>query len=199
VDTQKNTVTATVTVPEPSRTATFTPAPTLTITAQATRSRTATQTRVRALTPTATRALPTPLAWDSRLDTLGIKLIPANVQVGEQYWRLVKAEFWDEKQNQGKHHIFVDVLDAQGARIIGHEILVEWPNDRLIIVTEDKPAPEYSANFPLDISHYPPFATLGAFTVSVNGLPSDRVSGMGLPPRNIFVVYLLTFQRTLRR
>lgn len=136
--------------------------------------------------------------WDAHYDELGINLIPATASEGQSYWRLVKAEFWDEKHNQSKHHIYINVLDERGVRIIGQKVIVEWPDAKLILVTEDKPAPEYSANFPLDINHYPPWGTLGAFTVWVDGLPSDKVAGMGLPSRNILVVYLLTFQRATR-
>jgi hypothetical protein len=163
-----------------------------------------TATRTRAPAPTRAPATPapisaplTPLAWDARLDALGITYIPAPVQPGQPFWRLIRADFWDEKERQGKHHIFVNVLDENGARIIGQKVIVEWPDERLPLITEDKPAPEYSANFPLDVNHYPPWGTLGAFTVWVDGLPSDKVAGMGLPPKNKFVVYLLTFQRTI--
>jgi len=197
----------------PTATQTRLPTPTLTITAlpttatlpppaqTPTRTRTSlpTSTRTRVpstLTPTRT-SLP-PLEWDARLDALDIKLIPATVQTGQLYWRLTKAEFWDEKQRQGKNHIFINVLDESGIRIIGQKVFIEWPGEKLILVTEDKPAPEYSANFPLDINHYPPWGTLGAFTASVDGLPSERVAGMGLPSMNKLVVYLLTFQRAQR-
>lgn len=107
----------------------------------------------------------------------------------------MRAEFWDEKERQGKHHIFVNVLDENGTRIIGQTITVKWPDGQVILTTEDKPPPEYSANFPLEPNHYPPWGTLGAFTVFVNDLPSDQVAGLGLPARNKLVVYLLTFQR----
>ena len=166
---------------------------------------TATRTRLPApargpatATPTQTRAPLTPLVWNTRLDALNVQFIPATVEPGQAYWRLVESEFWDEKENQGKHHIYVNVLDENGARIIGQNVIVKWPDEHLVIVTEAKPAPEYSANFPLDVNHYPPWGTLGAFTVWVDGLPSDQVAGMGLPPKNKLVVYLLTFQRTVK-
>jgi len=174
---------ATATPLPPTQTATRTPLPT--------------RTRVPA-TPVPTRASLPPPEWDARLDALDIKLIPATVPVGQLYWRLTKAEFWDEKERQGKHHIFINVLDERGVRIIGQKVIIEWPDEKLVLVTEDKPVPEYSANYPLDINHYPPWGTLGAFTASVDGLPSEKVAGMGLPSRNIFVVYLLTFQRAQR-
>ena len=191
--------------PAPTQTAsptvTFTPTrlPTSTLaplTVTATRTRTPAPTRL----PATTTFTPVPLPsvkWDARLDRLGIRVESPKVQPGQTYWRLVKAEFWDEKENQGKHHIFVNVLDEKGARIIGQEIMVEWPGEKLVIVMENKPPPEYSANFPLEVNHYPPWGTLGAFDVRANGLPSDKVIGMGLPPKNRFVVYLLTFQRTV--
>lgn len=189
--------------PEP----TVTPQPTLTFAPRAASTPTTppTATRTRLTVPTRAPATATPavaplapIIWDTRLDALGITLVSATIPPGQAYWRLVKAEFWDEKERQGKHHIFVDALDENGVRLIGQKIVVDWPGDRLILVTEDKPAPEYSANFPLDVNHYPPWGTLGAFTVWIDGLPSDKVAGMGLPPKNKFVVYLLTFQRTAR-
>lgn len=45
----------------------------------------------------------------------------------------------------------------------------------------------------------PPWGTLGAFDISARGLPSDKVTGMGLPPKNKLVVFLLTFQKTRAR
>ena len=194
------TATATIVIPSPTFSTTFAPSPSVTTLVQARRT---TIPATRALTRTATpKSLPiattAPIVWDPRLDKLGIQLIPASVKPGELYWRIVKAEFWDEKERQGKHHIFVNVLDEREARLYGQSVIIEWPDERIVLVTENKPEPEYSANFPLDVNHYPPWGTLGAFTASVEGLPSDRVAGMGLPPKNIFVVYLLTFQRTRR-
>ncbi len=199
-----------VALPTPTETAlptsTVTPAPPpsatpLPPTPTATRRPTQVPTRVVQATRTVivipTRKLP-PLVWDPRLDELGIRLIPATVPAGQPYWRLAKAEFWDEQQSQNRHHIYMNVLDEAGTRLVGQRLFVEWPDEKLVLVTEDKPAPEYSANFPLDINHYPPWGTLGAFTVWVDGLPSDKVAGMGLPSRNKPVVYWLTFQRAMR-
>jgi hypothetical protein len=213
--------------PRPTRTpVTWTRTPTFVLSTRAAVASTVTQTRVptrsstptRAATatdvpPTRTRvsvpALPTPtltpapaprpLVWDPRLDELKIQYIPADVSPGENYWRLTRAEFWAESENQGKNHIFVNVLDENGARLVGETITIEWLDGSHLITTEDKPAPEYSANFPMDINHYPPWHTLGAYSARVNGLPSDVVQGMGRPPpKSRPVVYLLTFQRTVR-
>lgn len=147
------TATATIVVPSPIPSATLTPSPSATtFVAQASRT---TIPATRAPTRTATpKSLPiaaiAPIVWDPRLDKLGVQLIAASVNPGESYWRIVKAEFWDEKERQGKHHIFVNVLDEQGARLYGQSVIIEWPDDRVVLVTENKPEPEYSANFPLD-------------------------------------------------
>lgn len=140
-----------------------------------------------------------PYTWDPRLNELKIQYIPAEVEPGQPYWRLTHAEYWAEEENQGKHHIFVNVLDESGARILGQEVTIEWLDGSHIIIAEDKPAPEYAANFPIDINHYPPWHSLGAYSARVNGLPSDMVKGMGRPPpKSRPVAFLLTFQKTIR-
>jgi hypothetical protein len=144
-------------------------------------------------------APPGPYTWDPRLDDLGIEFVPAEVDPGQWYWRLTHAEFWAEEENQGKHHIFVNVFDEHGARLIGETVTIAWLDGEHMLTTEDKPAPEYSANYPMEINHYRPWHNLGAFSARVNGLPSDRVTGMGRPPpKNRPVVFLLTFQKVLR-
>lgn len=109
-----------------------------------------TRTRIpRTQLPTETSAPqppPRPLVWDPRLDALNIQYVPAEVAPGQLYWRLTHAEFWGEEENQGKNHIFVNVLDENGVRLIGETITIEWLDGQEIITTEEKPAPEYSAN-----------------------------------------------------
>ncbi|HMQ55661.1 MAG TPA: hypothetical protein PKD98_26510, partial [Anaerolineae bacterium] len=57
------------------------------------------------------------------------------------------------------------------------------------MVTEDKPYPEYAANAPM-------YGMIGEgeYSVFVDGTPSDRIDGLGLPGKR-HVNYLLTFQR----
>jgi hypothetical protein len=64
------------------------------------------------------------------------------------------------------------------------------------VVTEAKPPNEYPANFPM-------YNNLGSYAVSVAGLPSDTIVGMGLgtaeqPDFNVHVNFFLTFQRVTR-
>ncbi len=142
------------------------------------------------------RAVAASIVWDSRLDQLGVGLRPADVAPGQLYWRLVEARWADEQQSEGRHHIFVNVLDESGKRIIGQPIKVSWREGSVTGVTEDKPATEYSYNFQM-------YAAGNSYDLSVEGLPSDTVTGMGLGDIErrawkIHTSFYLTFQRSRR-
>ncbi|MCL4294742.1 MAG: DUF5107 domain-containing protein [Anaerolineae bacterium] len=127
--------------------------------------------------------------WDPRLDMLGIKLNRAQVEPGQMVYRLVAARFQDENEARGLHHVFVEVLDENGQRIVGQPVSLAWKDGRSTLITENKPAPEYAANAPL----YGEMSD-GTYEVYVDGAPSDHVSGLGLPGKH-HVSYQLTFQR----
>jgi hypothetical protein len=91
----------TVVASPPTRTATRTPLPT--------------RTRILA-TVTRTSAPLEPLVWDARLDALGIKYVPTTAKPGEVYWRLIQAEFWDEKESQASI-IFSSTYSTKTARV----------------------------------------------------------------------------------
>ena len=128
-----------------------------------------------------------PPKWDERLDKLGIQVVPADVKPGQSYWKVIQAEFQDPREGGGRHHIYVEVLDENGQRLVGEDVIVGWPDGSTTITTEDKPAPEYAANFPM-------YGDVGSYYVRMPGL-SDKVTGMGLPHGRLHVVYLITFQR----
>lgn len=135
-----------------------------------------------------------PREWDGRLDLLGVRLEPASVAPGQPYWRLVEARWANEQESQGKHHIYVNVLDENGQRIVGQPVVVQWHDGQVVIKTEDKPEPEFSCNFQM-------YTVLGAYNLYIDGLPSDKVLGMGLgtpelPNWTIHTSFFLTFQRT---
>jgi hypothetical protein len=132
-----------------------------------------------------------PLEWDPRLDALGVKLVRAQPAAGETCYRLVKAKWLNEAEAQGQHHIFVDVLDEEGRRIIGQQVIVS-NGGQTVLVTEDKPPPELSCNMPM-------FAVLGSYRCQVDGV-SDAVTGLGmgsaeLPTFKLHTSFQLTFQR----
>ncbi|NOZ30141.1 MAG: cyclic nucleotide-binding domain-containing protein [Chloroflexi bacterium] len=188
--------------PVPTDTPTPTPTPTNTPTATPTPIPTNTPTP----RPTRPKPRPTPtpepraaaaaISWDGRLDQLGVGLRPANVAPGQPYWRLIEARWADERESEGRHHIFVNVLDEAGNRIVGQPIRIAWRDGSVIGKTEDKPPTEYSYNFQM-------YAAGNSYDVSIEGLPSDTVTGMGLGDIarrtwKIHTSFYLTFQRAVR-
>jgi hypothetical protein len=132
-----------------------------------------------------------PLEWDSRLDAMGVRLVRAQPPAGETCYRLVKAKWFDQLESQGRHHIFVDVWDEEGQRILGQRVIVS-NGGQTVLVTEDKPPPELSCNMPM-------FAVLGSYSCQVEGI-SDAVTGMGMgsaeaPTFALHTSFELTFQR----
>jgi hypothetical protein len=110
---------------------------------------------------------------DGRLTLLGVHVEPVSVPEGQPYWRLVEARWTDEQQSEGKHSIYIEVLDAAGSRALGQQVVVEWAGGSATLVVKDAPPPELGVNFPM-------YNTLGSYAVRVLGFPSDRVGGLGL-------------------
>ncbi len=183
------TPTATITA-TPTLTSTLTPTSTPTLTVTVTPTTTITPTETPTPTPTPTRD------WDPRLDQRGAKLVPAQVSVGQGYWRLVKARWFNESESNGRHHIFVDTLDATGARQVDVTLLVAWNDGNATITTQAKPGEAYAADFGMA-------AVAPAYSAQPNdGAPADRVEGMGLgeiddPNTGHLTSYGLTWQWTI--
>jgi hypothetical protein len=103
---------------------------------------------------------------------------------------------WQNKEESGNDHtIYVEVLDENGARIVGTPVEIRWGSGNLTVFVEDKPPPVFGANFPM-------YGTLGSYSVSIPGLPSDTVVGMGMgtpaqPAFTIHTNFFLTFQRVV--
>jgi len=146
--------------------------------------------------PQAVAAAAPPRAWDPRLTQLGVVVEDAPVSSGQQYWRLVEAIWWDEQQSGGKHHIYVEVLDENGNRVVGQPVTAYWADGTFTAPTEDKNPPDYAFNYQM-------YATGNAYHVKIEGLPSETVRGVGmgsleLPRWAIHTSFLLTFQRTTK-
>lgn len=115
-----------------------------------------------------------PRRWDERLTQRGVRVVEADARPGQSYWRVVRGEWLDEGQSQGRHHIYVDVRDEAGRRIAGAPLKILWPSGTARIVTEEKPGEPYGGNFPMSSSR-------NEFQVLVDtGAPSDAVIGIGM-------------------
>ena len=147
-------------------------------------------------TPTAAVRQQPPRNLDPRLAALNVVLQPAGVKPGQYYWRLIEARWQNEAEAAGDHTIYVEVLDENGSRIVGHPVELWWQSGSLSVLTEDKPPPVYAANFPM-------YNTLGSYSVKVPGLPSDIITGLGLgtpeqPAFTIHTNFFLTFKKVKR-
>ena len=133
---------------------------------------------------------------DARLSSLNVSVEPTGVRPNQSYWRLIEARWQNEKEAGGGHSIYVNVLDEHGNRLVGQQVEIRWAGGSLTVLTEEKPPNEYAANFAM-------YNCLGSYSVSIPGLPSDVVVGLGLgtaeqPDFTVHTNFLLTFQRVTR-
>ncbi len=134
-----------------------------------------------------------PRSMDPRLGSLNVHLDQANVNPGQYYWRLIEARWENEAEAGGDHTVYVEVLDENGGRVVGQPVEIRWDSGSLNVFTEDKPPPVYATNFPM-------YNCLGSYVVSVPGLPSDKLVGLGLgtadqPNFTIHTNFFLTFRK----
>lgn len=118
---------------------------------------------------------PAPLVkpvWDMRLSERGVFV--AGLGGDGPLWQVVLGRWLDEAESEGRHHIYVDVLDEAGRRVVGVPLLVNWPGGSARIITEAKPGEPYAANFPMTPSR-------NEFSIRVDdGTRSDLVAGIGM-------------------
>ena len=137
-----------------------------------------------------------PVEWDIRLTERGARLIQAEVAPGTGYWRLVKARWYNEAEAQGRHHIYIDLLDQTGTRITQTTITIRWADGATTLITEAKAGEPYAAAFDMH-------ATAPAYSAQPDTTaPADRVEGMGLgtveaPQNAIHTSYGLVWQWTI--
>ncbi|MBI3959416.1 MAG: cyclic nucleotide-binding domain-containing protein [Chloroflexi bacterium] len=139
-------------------------------------------------------ALP-PRAWDGRLSQLGVNVADASVVSGQPYWRLIEAKWESEEEAGGKHHIYIEVVDEGGNRVVGAPLTIFWSGGSESGQTEDKNPPDYAYNYPM-------YMAGNSYNAKVEGLPSDVMQGMGLgtpelPFHTIHTNVKLIFQRTV--
>ncbi len=131
--------------------------------------------------------------WDRRLTDLRVSVTPADAPAGATIWRLVGASLLDQTQAGVGGAIYYDVCDELGRPLAHQEVVLAWPTGMGRKSTEQRAAPGHGAEFPISAS-YDPSTSPGPYSAWVDGLPSDRVTGLGLPHGQT-VGYVLTFQR----
>ncbi|HEX9076252.1 MAG TPA: hypothetical protein VF932_10760 [Anaerolineae bacterium] len=138
-------------------------------------------------------SLPVPLMdWDPRLDAINVSFEPAKVSPGQMYWKLIRAEYQGPSESNGKHHIFFTVEDEMAKPVEYQRVWQGWPEDKTDATTNEKG----EANIPLWASFAPERGESGQYSAWIDGLPSDRVNGMGLPSKRQ-VCFLMTWRRVI--
>ena len=130
---------------------------------------------------------------DPRLGALGVQILPAMVVSGVVFWKLVRAVYEDPTQSGGDHTLYCTVLDESGAPIADQRVL-QNSADGLADATTDATG---TTNLPLAASYSPDRNENGPYSAWVDGLPSDRVAGLGLPFKRP-VNFRLTWQKTVK-
>ncbi|MBC7242571.1 MAG: hypothetical protein H5T60_09015 [Anaerolineae bacterium] len=100
-------------------------------------------------------------------ESYGVRIAPAEVGLGETYWRVTRVHHLTPAENRGGHHLFLDVLDEYGQPAVGTRLRIAWEGGEEELEIEPTAPGEPGAVFPLGQGQ--------VCSVEVLGLPSDRV------------------------
>lgn len=128
---------------------------------------------------------------DPRLSPLGVQVSTAMVVPGMLYWRLVRAVYIDSQEAGGSHDIYYCLIDENGEPVAGQRVLQAWGEGQVDALSGE----DGQAMIPIWAAYAPDRGEIGPYTAWVDGLPSDRVTGLGLPQKR-HVSFRLTWQRT---
>ncbi len=99
-------------------------------------------------------------------EAYGVEIIPAAVEPGQVYWKVIRVHHLTPEENNGRHHIFLDAVDEEGNRLYGSLFTISWDGGSDTVTIEKEP-PEPGANFPM--------WKWQVCSVEGMGAPSDRV------------------------
>ncbi len=142
--------------------------------------------------PSEPLAIPAQVEWDWRLDALGLAIEPAEIEPGQAYWKLVRAIYQGPGESNDEHQVYYTVVDQQNKPIEYQKVWQGWSDGATDALTNERG----EANLPLWASFAPERGETGAYQAWVDGLPSDRVRGIGLPLKQ-HVSFLLTWKRAI--
>lgn len=107
-------------------------------------------------------------------EPLGVRIEAAQVSPGAWFWKAVHVHHLTPAENQGRNHLWVDVRDENGQRLMGSRVRVLWSRGEGEIRIE-KPPHEPGGNMPLYRGNV---YTVEALGMPGETLPSDRVVGI---------------------
>lgn len=115
----------------------------------------------------------------------GVSILPAlGVTPGAEYWRVVEVRHLSPSENQGKHNVYVDAVDAAGKRVRGTYIDWDWAGRRS---DEAPPAPtlmnkpdnEPAGNVPIEKGQHIRLWLFGLPSEAVDSLRADHGDELG--------------------
>jgi hypothetical protein len=132
------------------------------------------------LSPTVAFTAPRDVINDAQ--AYGVAIVPATVALGAWYWQAVRVHHLTPAENNGNHHIYLDMLDpatapdpgSLGGRVFGAHARVTWTGGEQI-VTIDKSLNESGTNLPIWKGQVCDVIALG---MPGEELASDRVTGI---------------------
>jgi hypothetical protein len=99
-------------------------------------------------------------------EAYGVEIIPAAVEPGQLYWKVIRVHHLTPEENGGRHHIFLDAVNGSDERLYGTLFTIFWDGGGDTVTIEKQP-PEAGANFPM--------WKWQVCSVEGMGAPSDRV------------------------
>ncbi|GAB4462725.1 MAG: hypothetical protein Kow0031_41180 [Anaerolineae bacterium] len=112
----------------------------------------------------------------------GVRIIPAQVAEGQEYWQVIGVHHLYPRENFGNHHVYLEALDANGQRVKNPPAWVGWtwegrqPNERADPVVLDKPDYEAAGNISMHFQQTVSVWALGR-SPDANEI-SDRVENL---------------------
>lgn len=107
----------------------------------------------------------------------GVQILPVTVSAGAAYWRVASVRHLTAAENRGKHNVYVDAVDSNGARVRDPNVRIGWtwegrrPNEIARPAPLDKSPAEPMGNIPLDWGQ--------VMRVWIDAtIPSEAVEGM---------------------
>lgn len=108
-------------------------------------------------------------ALESNAAPYGVTVDQLAPAPGTRFWRLTRVHHLSPEENNGRHHIYIDALKADGSRAFNSQAHITWDGGEQI-VTLDKPLNEPATNFPL--------FKWQKCSVEMIGMPSDKAHGI---------------------
>jgi hypothetical protein len=111
------------------------------------------------------------MASMAQVDTekYGVTVEPAEVALGQTYWRMTEVHHLTPQENRGNHHLFLKASDEYGQPVPGARVRVSWDGGQEDVLL-DEPGDEAETGFPMSKGH--------VYSVQAIGLPADLVSGL---------------------